>query len=94
MVTVFPTGPGGAYIPACRLSNGDGTSKYVDMRSWEETREDNAEIFGDQWDMLLGDAVTVRDDIVDKAKTALGFSLGTLAVIGVGVLLAMHYAND
>jgi putative hemolysin len=86
-VTVMPTP--GSYVPACRLPNGDGTSKYLDMRSWDETLADNEMLLGEQWDIALGNAVTVRDQIVDAAKSALSMT-AVLAVCGVGILLLLR----
>jgi hypothetical protein len=87
MVTVMPT-PGN-YVPACRLSNGDGTSTYVDMRNWDEQIADAESMWQDEWDIALGKAVTVRDEIVDKTKNILGFSFGAVAAVGLFALWFM-----
>lgn len=89
-VTVVPKGvlPGDPYIPACRISNGDGTSNYVDMRSWDETASDNLAIAEDNWNILLGQAITVRDAVVNDVGSVLKWSFTSLALAGaIGIAL-------
>ena len=81
----------GVYTPVCRVSNGDGTSSYLDMRSVSETWDDNMEINEDNWNMLLGKAVQVRDDVVDTAKSAFKWTFTTVAIAGaIGLALFAH----
>lgn len=90
-VTVMPKSadaPAGdyTYIPACRFDNGDGTSKYVDMRSWSETLADNEMLAEDQWNILLGNAVDFRDKVV----SGVSWGIGTVVAVGLGLLLFLR----
>jgi len=95
-VTVLPKTPDTppdkySYVPVCRMSNGDGTSSYIDMRSVSETWDDNIEQNEIDWDIAMGKAVTIRDTVVDAAEKVVKWSFTTIALAAaVGLALYSH----
>jgi hypothetical protein len=71
----------GTYTPVCRVGVG-ADAQYLDMRSISETWDDSAQINEDNWNILLGEAVSARDAVVDTTKAALKWSFGTIAIAG------------